>query len=65
LLTGITKVALNAYSFLSAASFQEVARVLTRSALECKEDFLKGLKENIILGRKPFIGNNFRYPILD
>jgi DNA-directed RNA polymerase subunit beta' len=65
LLTGITKVALNAYSFLSAASFQEVARVLTRSALECKEDFLKGLKENIILGRKPFIGNNFRYPELD
>ncbi|MCS7201060.1 MAG: DNA-directed RNA polymerase subunit beta', partial [Patescibacteria group bacterium] len=60
LLTGITKTALTTESFLSAASFQETARVLTRSALECKEDYLRGLKENIILGRKPFIGSNFR-----
>jgi DNA-directed RNA polymerase subunit beta' len=60
LLTGITKTALTTESFLSAASFQETARVLTRSALECKEDLLRGLKENIILGRKPFIGSNFK-----
>ncbi|GIW65902.1 MAG: DNA-directed RNA polymerase subunit beta' [Candidatus Parcubacteria bacterium] len=60
LLLGITKTALTSESFLSSASFQETARVLTRSALESKEDYLRGLKENIILGRKPFIGNNFR-----
>jgi DNA-directed RNA polymerase subunit beta' len=62
LLLGITKVALTTHSFLSAASFQETARVLTRSSLECKEDPLKGLKENIILGRKPYIGSNFKHP---
>ncbi|GIW66283.1 MAG: DNA-directed RNA polymerase subunit beta' [Candidatus Parcubacteria bacterium] len=60
LLLGITKTALTTESFLSAASFQETARVLTRSALEAREDYLRGLKENIILGRKPFIGSNFR-----
>ena len=60
LLTGITKTALTADSFLSAASFQETARVLVKSALDYKEDFLRGLKENIILGRKPFIGSNFK-----
>ena len=59
LLLGITKVALTADSFLSAASFQETSRVLVRSALECKEDKLRGLKENIIIGRKPYIGANF------
>jgi len=63
LLMGITKVALTCDSFLSAASFQETARVLTKSALEAKEDFLRGLKENIILGRKLFIGKNFRKPV--
>lgn len=60
LLRGITKVALTSESFLSAASFQETARVLVRSALECKEDKLRGLKENIIIGRKPYIGSNFK-----
>jgi len=63
MLLGITKVALTTHSFLSAASFQETARVLTRSSLECKEDPLKGLKENIILGRKPYIGSNFKHPL--
>jgi DNA-directed RNA polymerase subunit beta' len=63
LLMGITKVALTCDSFLSAASFQETARVLAKSALEAKEDFLRGLKENIILGRKLFIGKNFRKPV--
>lgn len=63
LLLGITKVALTSESFLSAASFQETARVLVRSALECKEDKLRGLKENIIIGRKPYIGSNFKKEI--
>ncbi len=63
LLLGITRVALTSESFLSAASFQETARVLVRSALEGKEDRLKGLKENIIIGRKPYIGANFKQEI--
>lgn len=53
---GITRVALSTHSFLSAASFQETSRVLVRAALECKEDPLRGLKENVIVGRKPPIG---------
>ena len=57
---GITKVALSSFSFLSAASFQETSRVLIKAALESKEDPIKGLKENIILGRKPMIGKLFR-----
>jgi DNA-directed RNA polymerase subunit beta' len=51
LLMGITKVALSTESFLSAASFQETARVLIGAALEGKEDILRGLKENVIIGR--------------
>lgn len=51
LLLGITKVSLTTDSFLSAASFQETARVLIDSAIVGKEDFLKGLKENVIIGR--------------
>jgi hypothetical protein len=50
LLLGITKAALNNPSFISAASFQETTRVLTQAAIEGKIDWLKGLKENIILG---------------
>jgi DNA-directed RNA polymerase subunit beta' len=60
LLMGIKNVALTAYSFLSAASFQETARALVRAALECREDVLRGIKENIIIGRKPLIGEEFR-----
>jgi DNA-directed RNA polymerase subunit beta' len=60
LLMGIKNVASTAYSFLSAASFQETARALVRSALECREDVLRGIKENIIIGRKPLIGEEFR-----
>ncbi len=60
LLTGIKNVALTTSSFLSAASFQETSRVLTQAALECREDYLKGIKENIIIGRKPLIGEEFR-----
>ncbi|MCL2440158.1 MAG: DNA-directed RNA polymerase subunit beta' [Treponema sp.] len=47
---GITKAALNIDSFLSAASFQETTRVLTNAAIEGKTDYLRGLKENIIIG---------------
>jgi DNA-directed RNA polymerase subunit beta' len=60
LLMGIKNVALTTYSFLSAASFQETARALVRAALECREDVLRGIKENIIIGRKPLIGEEFR-----
>lgn len=48
---GITKGALFSDSWLSAASFQETTKVLTEAALEGREDFLVGLKENVIIGR--------------
>jgi DNA-directed RNA polymerase subunit beta' len=51
LLLGITKAALTSESFISAASFQETTRVLTQAALEGRVDYLRGLKENVILGR--------------
>nr|YP_009308861.1 RNA polymerase b''-subunit [Toxarium undulatum]AOS86604.1 RNA polymerase b''-subunit [Toxarium undulatum] len=50
ILFGITKAALNNPSFISAASFQETTRVLTKAAIEGKLDWLRGLKENIIIG---------------
>ncbi|MBU1652000.1 DNA-directed RNA polymerase subunit beta', partial [bacterium] len=50
LLLGITQAALSTESFISAASFQETTRVLTEAAVERKIDFLKGLKENVIMG---------------
>ena len=50
LLLGITKGALNNPSFISAASFQETTRVLTKAAIEGRLDWLRGLKENIIIG---------------
>ena len=51
LLLGITRASLNTESFISAASFQETTRVLTDAAVEGKTDLLKGLKENVIIGR--------------
>jgi len=60
LMMGIKKVASTAYSFLSAASFQETSRALVRAALECREDKLRGIKENVIIGKKPLIGEEFR-----
>jgi DNA-directed RNA polymerase subunit beta' len=51
LLLGITKVALTTSSFLSAASFQETARVLIDASVTGKEDGLRGLKENVIIGK--------------
>jgi DNA-directed RNA polymerase subunit beta' len=51
LLLGITRASLNTESWISAASFQETTRVLTDAAVAGKVDYLKGLKENIIMGR--------------
>ena len=50
-LLGITKASLHTESFISAASFQETTRVLTEAALSGKVDYLRGLKENVIMGR--------------
>lgn len=51
LLLGITKASLSTESFISAASFQETTKVLTQAAIEGKVDLLRGLKENVIMGR--------------
>jgi DNA-directed RNA polymerase subunit beta' len=51
LMLGITKVALSTESFISAASFQETTKVLTQAAIEGRVDYLRGLKENVIMGR--------------
>ncbi len=51
LMLGITKASLSTESFISAASFQETTKVLTQAAIEGKVDFLRGLKENVIMGR--------------
>ncbi|OGY98490.1 MAG: hypothetical protein A2681_02535 [Candidatus Liptonbacteria bacterium RIFCSPHIGHO2_01_FULL_56_18b] len=51
LLLGVTRVALSTESFLSAASFQDTARVLVKAAIEGRIDPLRGLKENVIIGR--------------
>ncbi len=48
---GITKASLATDSWLSAASFQETTRVLTEAALQAKSDFMRGLKENVIIGK--------------
>jgi DNA-directed RNA polymerase subunit beta' len=61
ILLGISKVALTTDSFLSAASFQETTRVLIRSALSAKEDYLRGLKENVIIGKLIPAGTGFKY----
>jgi DNA-directed RNA polymerase subunit beta' len=60
MLLGITKVALSTESFLSAASFQETARVLINAAVAGKEDKLRGLKENVILGKLIPAGTGYR-----
>ena len=51
MLLGITKAALSTDSFVSAASFQETTRVLTEAAVTSKKDTLRGLKENVVVGR--------------
>jgi len=51
LLLGVTKASINTDSFISAASFQETTKVLADAAVESKVDCLRGLKENVIMGR--------------
>ena len=59
LLLGISKVSLSTSSFLSAASFQETSRVLINAAVEGRIDYLRGLKENVIIGRLIPAGTGF------
>ena len=59
-LLGITKASLATDSFLSAASFQETTRVLTEAAIKGKEDYLLGLKENVIIGKLIPAGTGMR-----
>nr|QBE88764.1 RNA polymerase beta' subunit [Hypertelis spergulacea] len=60
ILLGITKASLNTQSFLSEASFQETARVLAKAALLGRIDWLKGLKENVVLSRMLPVGTGFK-----
>jgi DNA-directed RNA polymerase subunit beta' len=60
LLLGITKASLTTESFISAASFQETTRVLTDASVSAKVDYLRGLKENVIMGRLVPAGTGFR-----
>ncbi len=60
ILLGITRASLLTESFLSAASFQETTRVLSEAAIQGKVDRLKGLKENVIVGRLVPAGTGFR-----
>ncbi len=60
-LLGITKAALATESFISAASFQETTRVLTEAAVTGKRDYLRGLKENVIVGRLIPAGTGLAY----
>ena len=60
LLLGITKVSLSTDSFLSSASFQETARVLIDAAISGRRDNLRGLKENVIIGKLIPVGTGFR-----
>jgi DNA-directed RNA polymerase subunit beta' len=61
MLLGITKASLSTESFISAASFQETTRVLTEAAINGKVDYLRGLKENVIMGRLVPAGTGMEY----
>ena len=61
LLLGITKASLATESFISAASFQETTRVLTEASVTGKHDELRGLKENVIVGRLIPAGTGYAY----
>jgi len=61
LLLGITKASLSTESFISAASFQETTRVLTEASISGKVDYLRGLKENVIMGRLIPAGTGLEY----
>jgi len=60
-LLGITKASLQTRSFISAASFQETTRVLTEASISGKIDYLRGLKENVTMGRLIPAGTGFEY----
>ena len=60
-LLGITKASLSTDSFISAACFQETTRVLTEAAINGKVDYLRGLKENVIMGRLVPAGTGMAY----
>nr|YP_009141853.1 DNA-directed RNA polymerase beta' chain [Xerophyllum tenax]AIW56407.1 DNA-directed RNA polymerase beta' chain [Xerophyllum tenax] len=60
ILLGITRTSLNTQSFISEASFQETARVLAKAALRGRIDWLKGLKENVVLGGIIPVGTGFK-----
>nr|YP_010552090.1 RNA polymerase beta'' subunit [Sonerila annamica]UTM94995.1 RNA polymerase beta'' subunit [Sonerila annamica] len=60
ILLGITKASLNTQSFISEASFQETARVLAKAALRGRIDWLKGLKENVVIGGMIPVGTGFK-----
>ena len=64
ILIGISKISLSNSSFLSEASFQETTRVLTKSAIEGKIDWLYGLKENVILGNLIPAGTGYKFKYL-
>jgi len=61
ILLGITKASLTTESFISAASFQETTRVLTEAAVQGKTDYLRGLKENVAIGRLIPAGTGSKY----
>jgi DNA-directed RNA polymerase subunit beta' len=61
MLLGITKASLSTDSFISAASFQETTRVLTEAAISGRIDYLRGLKENVIMGRLIPAGTGMKY----
>jgi DNA-directed RNA polymerase subunit beta' len=61
LLLGITKASLSTDSFISAASFQETTRVLTEASISGRVDFLRGLKENVTMGRLIPAGTGFEW----
>ena len=61
ILLGITKASLSTDSFISAASFQETTRVLTEAAISGRVDHLRGLKENVIMGRLIPAGTGMPY----
>jgi len=60
-LLGITKASLDSESFLSAASFQDTTRVLTEAATMCRVDYLRGFKENVIMGHIIPAGTGFSF----
>nr|QJE71112.1 RNA polymerase beta'' subunit [Eugenia pyriformis] len=60
ILLGITRASLNTQSFISEASFQETARVLAKAALRGRIDWLKGLKENVVIGGMIPVGTGFK-----